>query len=684
MKSERFGDHMQIWNLELSEFVSYEQDVNFAAVEEGHFRMDVPATGGKVVLKGPPGKTGGADWEQAKFLIMDIYHQSHDVLVILVEFRCHEGVRQNDIIEAHFGVLPGLPTRLCFPLAALNSEKLFLSRFPGTLQTVLRGGSGIIPAEINQISIGTVDSVMPRSFRISGAHLSDTEPDFPVPNVPFTDELGQYISKQWPGKTPDTEALTAYLRAEKATEEQSTFYTNAWGRYGGWKGLQFQASGFFRTQHDGKRWWLVDPEGYPFISTGLDCVTPGETMKVDGMEHLVSWLPEEEGPFSEAWKRNDGRPGRYFNFAVANLIRAFGSQWWESWAVMTKRRLHEWGFNTVANWSQPAFVKSAQMPYVWPLTGFPSTKKLIFRDFPDVFSEEYQAEAIQFAKQLEAFRGDPLLIGYFLRNEPSWAFVDNLNITEKLLEHPEPFASKHRLASFIMERYDRSLAAWNLAWHTEFESFDRLLQPISQASALSPQAAADLHDFNRLMIEAYVKIPAVECKKTDVEHLNLGMRYAWISSDLLYGGSEYFDVFSINTYQMKPDAAYIRQISEATGLPVMIGEFHHGAADVGMLANGIRGVATQEDRGNGYKYFVENGAAIPELVGMHYFILNDQALLGRFDGENYQIGAVDVCHRPYEAFIHGVIEAHSAMYQVANGDRPPYREYPTEIPKTGF
>ncbi len=37
-------------------------------------------------------------------------------------------------------------------------------------------------------------------------------------------------------------------------------------RFGGWKGKRFKATGFFRTEHDGQRWWLVTPEGAIFRS----------------------------------------------------------------------------------------------------------------------------------------------------------------------------------------------------------------------------------------------------------------------------------------------------------------------------------------------------------------------------------------------------------------------------------
>lgn len=670
--------------LDMEHFIVKSPGVTFEFVEERKYHIQTCKSGGNISTKSASGTPGGVNWSEANYLVMDVEHHCHDVLVILLEFTNGKVEKTKESIQVHFGVLPGVHTRLCLPITALNSENLFLPRFPGTMQNPIRGGAGMKPDQIKCISIGTIESVSSRSFYLSDVYVTDVVPEFPAPQIPFTDELGQYIPKFWPGKTENAMELITYLQKEKKKQEKSPFYGEVWSRYGGWKKLQFEASGFFRTHHDGNRWWMVDPEGYAFISTGLDCMSPGETMRVDGIQNLVSWLPEQTGMYKDAWRQENNKDADFFSYGIANLVRAFNNEWWESWAIMTRRRIREWGFNTVANWSQPKFYKFAQMPYVIPMTDFPTTRRLIFRDFPDVFSTEYQEAGENYAKQLEAYLGDPLLIGYFMRNEPHWAFVDQLNITEKMLEHPEPFESKHAFIKFIRSRYDSSINHWNTAWNTDFINFEQLLEPIERVSEFSLQAGEDLSDFNRMMIEQYVKIPSVECKKVDSEHLNLGMRYAWISNEQLLAGTEHFDVFSINMYKMKPDETVIKQISKATGLPVMIGEFHHGAADVGMLSNGIKGVSTQEERGYAYKYYVENGAAISELVGMHYFILNDQALLGRFDGENYQIGAVDVCHRPYEPFIQGVIEAHTRMYEVANGIRSPYSKTPQEIPKTGF
>ncbi len=69
----------------------------------------------------------------------------------------------------------------------------------------------------------------------------------------------------------------------------------------------------------------------------------------------------------------------------------------------------------------------------------------------------------------------------------------------------------------------------------------------------------------------------------------------------------------------------------------MIGEYHFGSLDVGLPASGLRRVRTQEDRGRAYRTYLENAAADPFCVGVHWFTLYDEPAIGRYDGENYNI-----------------------------------------------
>ena len=87
--------------------------------------------------------------------------------------------------------------------------------------------------------------------------------------------------------------------------------------------------------------------------------------------------------------------------------------------------------NTLGNWSDPRSLGVIPLPYVTMLERFPDTRLKIFRDFPDVLSDEYRESALDCANSLSARANDPLMIGYFLRNEPAWAFVDNLILADE-------------------------------------------------------------------------------------------------------------------------------------------------------------------------------------------------------------------------------------------------------------
>jgi len=77
----------------------------------------------------------------------------------------------------------------------------------------------------------------------------------------------------------------------------------------------------------------------------------------------------------------------------------------------------------------------------------------------------------------------------------------------------------------------------------------------------------------------------------------------------------------------------------------------------------------------------EDAAAKPWCVGVHYFTLYDQSALGRFDGENYNIGFVDTCHRPYEPLVEAARESHERLYRLASGEAEPFADAPEYLPK---
>jgi hypothetical protein len=68
-------------------------------------------------------------------------------------------------------------------------------------------------------------------------------------------------------------------------------------------------------------------------------------------------------------------------------------------------------------------------------------------------------------------------------------------------------------------------------------------------------------------------------------------------------------------------------------------------------------------RAETYKNYVQGALANPYIVGTHWFQYKDQATTGRGDGENYQIGFVDICDTPYPETITAVRQVGYNMYE---------------------
>ena len=136
----------------------------------------------------------------------------------------------------------------------------------------------------------------------------------------------------------------------------------------------------------------------------------------------------------------------------------------------------------------------------------------------------------------------------------------------------------------------------------------------------------------------------------------------------------------MNCYRERVPADEFARVAELLERPVMVGEWHFGAHDVGLPASGIGRVKDQAARGEAFRFYTEDAAAKPECVGVHYFTLYDQSALGRFDGECYNIGFLDVCNRAYQELAAAARTAHERLYGVASGevsvteDKPDYLE----------
>ena len=486
--------------------------------------------------------------------------------------------------------------------------------------------------------------------------------------LPFIDELGQFIHAEWPGKTRSADELKERIAAEEK-ELAARPGPADWNKYGGWtKGPQLSATGFFRVEKYQGKWWLVDPEGRLFWSHGSDCVRSGNATPITDRQQYFRGLPAEGSPLarfygSGSWAPHgyykDHSPYRTFDFAQANLFRRYGEDWENLSALQSHRRLRSWGMNTIANWSDARTYLLRKTPYVVSISF--NSKPIegsegYWGRFHDVFDRDFRQNL---RRRLEGEKnvsvGDPWCIGYFVHNELGWG--DEVSLAVGALASPAEQPAKVVFVEDLKATYG-SVEKLNEAWGTAHASWEAFLE--SRVVPDKKKAWKDLTAFYSKIAETYFQTVRDELKAVARDQLYLGCRFAWVNERAARAAAKYCDIVSHNFYTYD-----VERVSPPVGIdkPMIIGEFHFGALDRGMFHTGLKPTASQEDRAAKYRSYVQGAVRNPYLVGAHWFQYQDQATTGRGDGENYQIGLVDICDNPYPETIDACREVGYGMYE---------------------
>jgi hypothetical protein len=494
---------------------------------------------------------------------------------------------------------------------------------------------------------------------------------------PFIDTFGQYIHKDWPGKTHSVEDMANY-RKEEAADLAGHPAPAEWNKYGGWAaGPKLKATGHFRTKKYQGKWWLVDPEGRLFWSHGITCVRSHNATPISDREHYFAEFPREASPLAKfygtsKWAAHGyykGRtPYKTYDFSQANLFRKCGEDWEQKFSNITHRRLRSWGMNTIANWSDPAIYLERKTAYTATLGtggGRPiEGAKGHWRKFPDPFDAGFeQGLRERLAKEKGKTTDDAWCIGYFVDNELTWR--DETYLAHgALMSGPEQPAKK-ALVDELKSKY-KTIEKLNGAWGSNYGSWEALL--VSREEPNKKRPHADLVEFNTKLARKYFSTIREVIKEAAPNKLYLGCRFdfhfypegqrelGWV----LRIAAEYCDVVSFNRYRF---SANTLRLPGGIDKPVIIGEWHMGALDRGMFHTGLRSVATQAERSDAYRNYVQGALKNPYLVGTHWFQYKDQATTGRGDGENYQIGFVDICDTPYPETIKACREVGYGLYE---------------------
>ncbi|MCG8293551.1 beta-galactosidase [Pseudomonas entomophila] len=550
--------------------------------------------------------------------------------------------------------------------------------------------------QVTSISLTIPNPKVAQSLLIEKVGLQDDDLAFKAAYSELIDVYGQSTRARWPEKIVSDDQFKAADKREQSVLKRWLAERDKQGldAYGGLlAGPAFEAKGFFRTEKREGRWYLVTPDGHPFYSLGVNAVAAdGGRTYVSGREGMFKALPGEgealaafygEGNNDDGNASSQGRnfkQGRWFDFYAANLQRthgqpcvpgaqcpppAFDAQRWQG---HTLDRLQAWGFNTLGNWSDPAFTQVKRMPYTLPLAivgdyASISTGMDWWGRMPDPFDPRF-AMATERAVAIAArdHHDDPWLIGYFADNELAWAAPGDdpkarYGLAYGTLRLTTDVPAKRAFLKQLRDKY-RNQEGLSKAWGIELTAWELMEDPGFEAPLPNPEhpeIERDYQYFQQVFAETYFKTISDALKWHAPNHMLLGGRYAVSTPEAVKACAEFCDVLSFNFYTLKPEDGYDFTRLAELDKPVLVSEFQFGSRDRGPFWPGPVEVTREEDRGPAYANFLKAALAQPMIVGAHWFQYLDQPASGRLlDGENGHLGLVAITDVAYPGFVEAV------------------------------
>lgn len=604
----------------------------FSAPQKADFTRDVATIQWPLADLDPALPT---DWSQAQFLVVEFRSSTSQ--------RFELGLVSDDgTVSRRIHPFANVWVRAAIPLKFYReglgdaAELASTVNQPRNSYWISLEGHGRGPIQrVRALSVTMRYPARAASVEIRKVSLSPTDPGDAVLDGanPLVDGFGQYIHAVWPGKVQALEPLKREWSQEERMLVPKSVVRPC--RYGGFGANKRRASGFFRVEKIGDRWWFIDPEGCRFWSAGVNgtALEPPLT-RIVGRDKLFASIPTA-AQFPAAGAEAD--PLRDpVSLYVANEQKRFGDDWRVRAAQLTARRLRAWGLNTAYGPELNASLGGSPVKtaYVYPLAGWQRLPGAIM-GMPDVYSPEFARRVdADAARQLAPVRDDPWMIGFFIGNEPPWPARES-------------------------ELVDRVLAGPQTALKARFKS---------------DLAKGDTPPLRKQLVHAafseYLRIVNAAVRRHDPNHLNLGIRFGGTPPDDVIALARGFDVYSMNKYRWAPPKDFIDRVYNIQKLPILIGEFHFGVPERG-LAPGLVQTLNQTERGVAYSYYVEQAAAHPAIIGAHWYQWIDQPVTGRFDGENYNIGWIDVTDRPYPELVAAAKATHEKIEAIHSGKLAP-------------
>jgi hypothetical protein len=366
-------------------------------------------------------------------------------------------------------------------------------------------------------------------------------------------------------------------------------------------------------------WWLLTPCGDRFFSLGVNVLDGGYSDR------------EKAGKVWYSWK------------AFAPTLA--------DWTAETRRRLFAWGFNSAGGWALPP--ATLRLPTIINL----ELGRLARFHWFDPFDPATEQRMNDLARELVApYRQSPYRIGYFSDNEVGW-WAGALFVFYSA--KPASSFTKQRWVELLRHHYadDWSRFTADFVPPAGVDSWDSLLAT-TERTRMKP-GGVGIHvvrEWTGIVAEHYYTLAEWAIRAADPDALYFGDRLPiYYDPAAMRAMAPHVDAIATN-YNVDSGDGWIadyffdglRKLSR--GKPVLISEWFFAAREnrTGNRNNGhLMTVATQDERAVGAAAATVNFAAIPEVIGAHWFQYYDHPKGGRGDGEDYDFGLVDIDDRPY-------------------------------------
>jgi len=519
-----------------------------------------------------------SDWEETEITFADCKTDNPTVAKTRVNNNCWNVLDVTDAVKE--AVMAG-KTEITFMLSGLETEQMHM-KFSSTeskdgncpsLRIISDEEALTHPVLTPAAAVGVVKDVNAYAEGIVEEYLTWYKENVECKNP------GEEYTRTW--GSPSEYTLSSLASADEGANMVYTGYKSRsieslanfdaasepkHSEYGGRMDITLEATGFFRVEKIGDRWWLIDPEGHPYMAAGMGYVCPGT---------------------SEGQK------------AVTQQIHGSNEAWAADAADTLKNDL---GFTAVTHLSTPELLNAAdnKIPYSHSNTflssyaGSTGAAKPGFGHYTyndngtmPVFDPMFKVYSENLAKSMaDRHKDDPYFLGYMSDNELP---ISTLMLDNSITLDPENGRSVYTYAV---------AHAW--------------LRAMTGKESVS---TADITDelrgkYCEFVYDWYFKVVTEAIRKYDQNHLYLGCRFmypGYTHECFIRAAGRWCDVLTMNYYfvwEAEPET--VKMWAEVSGRPFMITEFYLKGMDSGLPNTAGAGWSgkTQKDRADHYSSYV--------------------------------------------------------------------------------